>query len=1114
MKRLALLLFCLAACKTQTAAAPAPAANPQAAQGPAKSGAATAWKALVDASDRSEKDRALDPGRHAAEMLEFLDLKPGMKVADLGAAGGYTTELMARAVGPSGVVYMQNDPSWMPFLKDAIAERMTHTAAMKNVVRAEVPFGDAIPKEAKNLDEVVMNVIYHDIANMPVDRVRMNRLIFNALQPGGAYVVIDSSAKNGSGVSETATLHRIDEKVVKDEVEQAGFKLAAQGDFLRNPADTRDWNSSPGAAIKAGKRGQGDRFALKFVRPEGSAQQTVPPRLRLPEGVKPVRARAELTIDPTRDDFTGVEEIELTADAATPLLWLNAEELKILDTDPKSTVIDAQPGFVGLQFTQPLPSGASTVKLRWQGRLSRIDNQGAFRQQENGRWYALTQGEALGMRRILPCFDEPSFKIPWKISLRVRKADAAYFNTPVESTEDAGEEKVVHFAETRPLPSYLLAFGVGPFERVDAGKIKTGEPVGIVVTQGKTAWAKYSAQSSPRLMNILEDYFQVPYPYPKLDLIEVPLGGGAMENPGLITFGQRINLAKPGTDTPSFLRRAANVEAHEFAHLWFGDLVTTAWWDDLWLNEAFASWMTFKAIEQFAPSWGAPTERIVSMNHAMDADRLLSARRIRQPIDSEGDIKTAFDAITYQKGAAVIGMFEHWVGAQQFRKGVKRYLTGHADGNATAKDFLAAISAEGGKDLAPAFSTFLDQGGLPLVSMKLVCEGEKARLDLSQSRYLPLGTAGPSREQLWQIPICVRTSSGSACTLLAEKTGALALSACPQWVVPNVDGVGYYRSALDDDSAAKLTKNVAQLSVPERMLFFSDLDAAAHAGAIDVSRDFQLLLALANDKDRHVVEELSSPLRYVRSHGFLPGEALAKYGAFVREAFSKRAGALGFKEKKGEADDVRILRPTVLRVEGDEGGDLTLRAEAQKLALQWLADHKAASPELASAALHLSAIDADELLWEKLHSAAKAEPDRIERQRILGAMGAVRDPELAQKNFALFLTDEFDAREALPLASGAGDDPRTRETLWAFVQKSWDAIVARLPKDSPAFLPSLGAGFCDEEHAAALGQFFRPKAKDHAGMERKLAQAMEEVRQCAAFKAKQGPALLAFLKGR
>jgi len=255
MKRLVLLLACAAACKSGPEATPT-------AQTDRKDG----YKAVVDAPDRSEADRKLDPGRHPAEMLEFLDVKPGMKVLDVGAGPGYTTELIARAVAPGGAVYMQNDPRWMPFLKDAVAERFTHPA-MQGTVRAEVPFDEPVPTQAKDLDLVVINVIYHDVVNMPVDRARMNKLIFDALRPGGTYVVIDSSAKDGTGVSETNTLHRIDEAVVRDEVQKAGFRLDRQSSFLRNPGDARDWNASPGAAAKAGKRGTSDRFALKFVKP-------------------------------------------------------------------------------------------------------------------------------------------------------------------------------------------------------------------------------------------------------------------------------------------------------------------------------------------------------------------------------------------------------------------------------------------------------------------------------------------------------------------------------------------------------------------------------------------------------------------------------------------------------------------------------------------------------------------------------------------------------------------------------------------------------------------------------------------------------------------------------
>ncbi|HEX4386073.1 MAG TPA: M1 family metallopeptidase, partial [Myxococcales bacterium] len=819
--------------------------------------------------------------------------------------------------------------------------------------------------------------------------------------------------------------------------------------------------------------------------------------------MSPKHVTAELSIDPSQTTLEGKETIDLQVNAPVQLLWLNADGLQILDTNPASTVIDAQPGFVGLQFAAPLPAGATPLQIHWKGKISNTDTDGCFRQQEAGEWYAMTHFEPIGERRAMPSFDEPSYKIPWKISLRVRKADAAFFNTPVESTEEAGEQKIVHFVETKPLPSYLLAWAVGPYERVAGAAMKSGQPTGVIVTKGKKDWATYSVSSTPKLMNLLADYYGVPYHYPKLDLFEVPLGTGAMENPGLISFNQVINLARPGTQTPQFEVRAAQVEAHEFAHLWFGDMVTTAWWDDIWLNEAFATWGEAKIIEKFQPSWNEPSDRVRATEGAMQNDQLLSARRIRQPITSEGDIKTAFDGITYQKGSAVINMFEKWVGPDKFQKGVQAYLTRHADGNATATDFLASISESAGRDVAPAFSTFLDQPGLPLVQEKVVCGAGKARLDLAQFRYLPLGTSSRGTPR-WQIPFCARTDKGNLCTLIIDGTAKIELASCPAWIVPNAAAAGYYRSALDDAALAKLIKNLGKLTGPEKMRVFFDVDASAHAGMGDYARAFEMMGKLANEKEHHVVAALLGPIGFARQE-LVTQELMPKYAAFVRKTFGARAHKLGFAEKKGEPRDSTILRPQLLRLVGDEGADTALRAEAQKLALRWLANHSVASPELAATALYLAALDGDAMLYDRFLTAAKAEQNRLDRQRILNALGAFRDPELLARGFQTYLGDDFDPREAYSLIAGPASYAGTRELAYNFATKNFDAIVAKMPRDFGGSVPRLGAGFCDEEHFKAMDSFFSTRARSFAGGERRLTQTLEQIQQCAAFKAKAAP---------
>ena len=1089
---------------------------PVAKAGDAQGRARALWQPVVDAADRTEDDRKLDEGRHPAETLELVNPKPGMKVAELGAGGGYTTELLARAVGPSGVVYAQNPAKFVKgFLKDIWPARLARPA-MKNVVRVDREFDDPLPPEAKNLDAVLINVIYHDTVYMGVDRARMNRAVFSALQPGGAYVVIDSSAKPGAGDKDAKTLHRIDEELVKKEVLAAGFRLDRESDFLRNPQDARDWNSSPGASPQ--KRGSNDRFALRFVKPENARAEIEPPKLRLPTTATPLSYEAQLTVVPTAETFEGSLTMRLSVKEPLALLWLNADQLDVRETDPKSRVVDGGQDFVGLEFEKPLPAGEQTLRIKWQGKLSRTDSDGAFKQQENGEWYVLTHLESLGARRIFPSFDEPGFKTPWQLTLRVRKSDEAFSNTMPEVEKADGDFKIVKFARTKPLPTYLLAFGVGPFEVLPGGKSKGGVPVRVIVTKGKRDWATYSAESSPKLLDLLQDYFQVPYNYGKLDLIEIPINSGAMENAGLVTFVQRINLVKPSEETPQFRRSCASVETHEFAHQWFGDLVTTAWWDDIWLNEAFATWMTPKILDRYEPKWGAAAGRVESKNGAMNLDRLLSARRIRQPIESDGDIKGAFDGITYQKGAAVIGMFEAYVGEDKFQQGVNAYLLAHKDGNATAREFLASISEAAGKDVAPAFSTFLDQAGVPLVSAKLSCEGGKGKLALAQARYFSAGTENAAQDQTWQIPVCAKwgrgPKTGRACTLLAGRTGELTLPACPDWVLPNDGSTGYYRMVLDEKGVKALASHAAQLSVPERLGFVFDVLAMARAGKARFAQLLAIVPAFATDKDRHVVQATLQIVDLIDDQRMVPDGLRQRYAKLVRDLYGKRAQALGFAPKKGEDEETRLLRPSIVSIVGDKGEDPKLLAEAKKLANAWLSDRSAVSAEMIGTVLSLAAKKGDRAFFDRLRTSAMATPERNDRMRMISALGQFRDPALAQEADALTLSPDFDPRETLFNLYEQGGHPSTRTVAWDFMKKNYDALVKRMPRDSAAGFPGLPSTFCDEEHQADVKEFFKDRAPKVANGERRLANALESMKVCTAQRKLGAAGVASFLQKR
>jgi len=859
---------------------------------------------------------------------------------------------------------------------------------------------------------------------------------------------------------------------------------------------------------------------------EPAAAEPAPPELRLPEVVRPLRYEVELTIDPASDDFRGTIVAPLEIVAPTRVLWLNGKEIAVESAtfDAGGQQIAARPisqhkEYLGLVVDRPLPAGKATLTIRYRGKAHRNDGDGIYTLQEGGAWYAFTQFEATDARRAFPCFDEPSYKVPWRLTIQTKKELVAISNTPIEAEQDAPDGmKTVRFAETPPLPSYLVAFAIGPFDFVDAGKTRAGGPIRIVVPRGHTKEVAYPAQATRPLLELLEDYFGIPYPFEKLDVVAVPVfNAGAMENPGLITYRQELLLTKPGEETVGKQQRYASVAAHEMAHQWFGNYVTAAWWDDIWLNEAFANWVGAKVVETWKPAWDGPVDRVARKASVMGQDSLESARVIRQPIASAGDISNAFDGITYEKGEAVLTMLERWVGLETFQRGVRTYLAQHARGNATYADFAGAVARAAGKDLKPLLDSFVLQSGVPLVSFELACtRGAPPVLKLSQQRYKPTGSKiDPQRA--WQLPVCVRwgagTASGRDCTLLSARAAELPLSAksCPDWVLPNEAGLGYYRMQPKGDLLDRLLARAQQtLTLPERVWLVGDVNALVGSGDVDNGVALSLVDTLAKDRSRHIVD-MSVGL-VARIDEMVPADLRPNYERLIRKLYRARAVELGWQSKKGETEDQKRLRPTLLSLVGGTGRDPELIKQATALAWKWLDDHKAVDPELVGAVLGVAARHGDQKLFDRLLADAKRTQDRIERERLLGTMGAFIDPKITTQAMALILSDQFDLREGVGLMQGGFANRATRPTAYKFVVDNYDAISNKLPEPYRPYLAFTVVALCDDDRKAEAEKFFRPRIEKLDGGPRVVAQALEQLSLCSAAKKAQTPGVVAFLK--
>ena len=858
-----------------------------------------------------------------------------------------------------------------------------------------------------------------------------------------------------------------------------------------------------------------------------------PPKLRLSEveDIAPTRYQATLDLDPAKPSFSGAIVIQVAVHKPAQTVWLNATRINVQEATAmaagksfKATAVPGGNDFLGLRFDSPLPAGAAELRIRYTGEVRHGDSAGVFYLQDSDNDYIFSQFESTDARDAFPCFDEPGYKTPWQLTLRVPSQDSAVSNTPGTDHTEAGV-KTYTFRETKPLPSYLITFAVGPLEFVDAGVAgKNRVPVRIVTPKGRTGEAKYAAEVTATILTRLEQYFGIPYPYEKADQVAVPIttGFGAMENAGMVTYGQNIILAKPASDTIPRQRNYASDAAHELAHQWFGDLVTTAWWDDIWLNEAFATWMEQKLIAEWKPEWKTRVADVDSKLFAEDQDSLITARKIRQAIDTKDDISNAFDGITYQKGAAVIGMFESWMGPEEFRKGVQSYLKRYAFRNATAGDFLDSLSSTSKRDVSGPFATFLNQAGVPVVSVALDCARKPALLHLEQSRSLPLGSKG-SAEQAWKIPVCVRyegSATAPECTLFTQAKQDVPLrnaKSCPAWVDANADAQGYYLVDYRGGLGTALADHASKaLNAAERVDLIGNAAAMSDAGKLSAADALNLAEKFHDDAERDVVQRALNVALSPRMN-LVPSNLVPNYQRFLLKNFQERARQLGWLPHAGESDDDHLLRPTLLSAMARWGGDQDLAKEARALADKWLADHSGVPAEIVSSVLATAAQYGDLALFDRFLAAYQNSQDRQEKQRLLGAMAAFHDRTAIDAAMQTVLKKEIALVDGFTLLLNAGSNfSDTRAMQFEFIKRHFDEITAGHPNifgnDLGSFLPFSGGTFCDATSRDEFKAFFAPLADKYPGAPRNLAQVLEAIDLCIAGKVAQESSVEAFLE--
>jgi alanyl aminopeptidase len=875
-------------------------------------------------------------------------------------------------------------------------------------------------------------------------------------------------------------------------------------------------------------------LALIFATSCGGAQSTetrtirheelnVDGNLRLSDLVLPTHYELDLSIDPTKETFTGQVRIDVTLGAKTRVINLHSHKQTIKTFAVESgkdsvggEVVVGLNGGIALVLSKDVPAGPALIAIQYEGTIDEAPT-GLYRVKDGDAWYAFTQFEPLEARQAFPSFDEPRFKTTFDTTLRVPKGLIAAANSGLDAKREEGGEDVYVFKKTKPLATYVVAFAVGDFDVVEAPAGALPFPLRLIATKGKGELGAYMLARTPAIVTALTEYFGGEFPYDKLDIVAVPnFSAGAMENVGLVTFRESLLLIDPETASVGQRRGAMSVMIHELAHMWFGNLVTMVWWDDLWLNESFATWMAAKQLARMAPQLESQIDGISGKSWVIQADSLSSARIIRNPIATGGDIYNAFDGITYGKGARVLGMFEQWLGEEAMQKGIQAYLKNHAYGSATTADFLGELEKSSGKPVTAAMATFLDQPGTPMLDIQMVCEADRVVLNVEQSRFKPAGSTAPDAGP-WQVPACFRFEEKGKSTVFCELVDAqkkevvLPTKRCPKWIYPNADENGYYLWTLPGADLQKLTTTYrGSLSVQEKVGLLNNLRALLKSEKVAPDVFISAIQELGKESHRTIFEGVLDELDSLDQ--VVPADKRTKWTKTTSSIITPRLRKVGFEPKAGEKPEVSLIRTEIIKQSVRLADDENTRKQSRKVTDAFLKDMSKVSTDVAAIALRISAEDGDSGLWLSYKMALAQAPNPAARNALISGLGAFKDPDLLKGSLALMFDGTMHSQDFWSLIGPTFRDPKTFDITWAWFTTNYEKLVAVVGDKAKMYLPSVGSGFCTEEGKQKVVTFFADPAHQADGLDRRLANNLEYIDQCIRYRAYVAPGLDALLK--